>query len=105
MKNIMLTAVEARAKAQNDLGMFTEIRNIEEAILIASAAGNYEVVLSNTVMTISVVYCNVWKGAVADRAKEIQMASVVKYFTDLGYSVQRRVNPATGTTFNWVVNW
>lgn len=103
--SIMLTALQARSKAQNDLVIFNEVRNIEMAILIASAAGNYNITLDSTAMSTSAVYCNVWKGVVADRAKEIQMAQIIKYFTDLGYSIERRTNSTTGTTFDWIVYW
>lgn len=101
----MLTATEARSKAQNDLVIFNEVRNIELAILTASADGSYDVTLDDTTMTISAIYCNVWKGVVADRAKEIQMSAVIKYFTDLGYSIERKANSTTGTTFVWQVYW
>lgn len=101
----MLTATEARSKAQNDLVIFNEVRDIELSILSASADGDYEVVIDSTAMAISVIYANVWKGVIADRAKEIQMATVVKYFTDLGYSIERRSNSITGSTFNWIVYW
>lgn len=103
--SIMLTAAQARSKAQNDLVIFNEVRSIELAILTASAAGSYDITLSTTTMTTSATYANVWKGVVADRAKEIQMATIVKYFTDLGYSIERRSNPTTGTTFDWQVYW
>ena len=103
--SIMLTATQARSKAQNDLVIFNEVRSIESAILTASAAGSYNITLSTTTMTTSATYANVWKGVVADRAKEIQMASIIKYFTDLGYSIERRSNPITGTTFDWQVYW
>jgi len=103
--SIMLTAAQARSKAQNDLVIFNEVRNIELAILTASAAGLYDLSLDTTSMTTSAIYCNVWKGVTADRAKEIQMASIIKYFTDLGYSIERRTNSTTGTTFDWVVYW
>jgi len=105
MKNVMLTATEARSKAQNDLVIFNEVRDIELAILTASAAGSYNVTLDSTTMSISATYCNVWKGVIPDRAKEIQMSTVVKYFTDLGYSIERRTNSTTGTTFDWVIYW
>lgn len=101
----MLTATEARNKAQNDLVIFNEVRDIELAILTASADGNYDVTLDDTTMTISATYANVWKGVVSDRAKEIQMAAVIKYFTDLGYSIERKMNSTTGTTFVWQVYW
>ncbi len=105
MKNVMLTATEARNKAQNDLVIFNEVRDIELAILTASADGSYEITVDTTAMTISATYCNVWKGVTPDRAKEIQMAAIIKYFTDLGYSIERKMNSTTGTTFVWQVYW
>ena len=101
----MLTASETRSKAQNDLIIFNEVRNIELAILTASADGDYEITVDTTIMTTSAIYANVWKGVITDRAKEIQMSVIIKYFTDLGYSIERRSNPTTGTTFDWQVYW
>jgi hypothetical protein len=105
MKNVMLTATEARAKAQNDVTIFTEIRELEDAILSAISNGSYSAETTDTTMTLSVTYCNVWKGVTEDRAKFIQMSQVVSYFTDLGYAIERRVNSSTGNTFKWIVSW
>ena len=105
MKNVMLTATEARAKAQNDVTIFTEIRNIEDAVLSAISNGNYSAEVTDTTMTLSVTYCNVWQGVTEDRAKFIQMSQVVTYFTDLGYSIERRTNSSTGNTFKWIISW
>ena len=105
MKNVMLTATEARNKAQNDLVIFNEVRDIELSILTASAAGQYEITIEDSAMTISAIYANVWKGVVSDRAKETQMSNVIKYFTDLGYSIERKTNAVSGTTFVWQVYW
>jgi hypothetical protein len=33
------------------------------------------------------------------------IAAVVKYFTDLGYSITKPTNPHTNSTFMWVVKW
>ena len=101
----MLTASQARSKAQNDLVIFNEVRDIELAILTASADGAYEATIDDTTMTISATDANVWKGVIPDRSKEVQMASVIKYFTDLGYNIERRANTTTGTTFDWKVYW
>ena len=101
----MLTATEARAKAQNDVTIFTEIRNIEDAVLSAVSNGNYSAEVTGTIMTQSLVYCTVWQGVTEDRAKFIQMSQVVTYFTDLGYSIERRTNPQTGNTFKWILSW
>lgn len=34
-----------------------------------------------------------------------QIASVTKYFTDLGYSVVLETNPVSGTTLQWTIRW
>ena len=101
----MLTASEARAKAQNDVVIFNEIRNIEDAILEAVADGQYKAEITGTTITLSVTYYNVWLGVTEDRAKYIQMGNIVTYFTDLGYSIERRTNPDTGNTFKLIVSW
>lgn len=117
MRNIMLTASEARSKAKNDAVIFNEIRDIEDAILTAVTAGDYDTDVIGTTMTatstvgtpapiaLARVYFNVWQGSVDDRAKFIQMGQVLSYFTDLGYSIERRANSNTGDTFKWIVSW
>jgi hypothetical protein len=109
----MLTATQARAKSQNDTLVFNEIRDIEDAILTAISAGLYEAIISGTTMTATaspesltaIVYFNTWQGAIDDRAKYLQMGQIITYFTDLGYSIERRTNSLTGNTFKWVVSW
>ena len=101
----MLTATEARAKSQNDLVLFTEVRHLEEAILSATSDGAYKAVIDDSTMTLSVTYFNVWKGVVDDRAKDVQMANIVQYFTDLGYTVDRQTNSSTSNTFKWIIYW
>jgi hypothetical protein len=101
----MLTATEARAKAQNDVVIFDEIREIEDAVLSAVADGQYSANVTDTTLTLSVTYYNVWQGVIDDRAKYIQMSQVTTYFTDLGYSIERRTNPSTGNTFKWIISW
>jgi hypothetical protein len=105
MKNVMLTATEARAKSQNDVTIFTEIRDIEDQVLSAISDGDYSVEVTDTTMTLSVTYYNVWQGVTEDRAKYIQMGQIVTYFTDLGYGVERRTNSSTGNTFKWIISW
>jgi hypothetical protein len=112
MAGIMLTASQARAKSKNDLAIFNEIREIETAILVASSDGELEVVVSGTAMTatgsgmsLAREYFKAWQGSVPNRAKEQQMAEVVSYFYNLGYQIERKVNPQTGDTFRWSVYW
>lgn len=110
--SVMLTAKDARSKARHDLAIFNEVRDIEFAILTASAAGEYQSIISTSRMTdteLGIVtareYCKVWQGAANDRAKENQMAAVNQYFNDMGYSVERRINNSTGDTFSWYIYW
>ena len=112
MKNIMLNAQEARAKSSNDLVIFHEVRDIEEAVLTASVAGHYEVAVNTTAMTDTVdgidtarEYFKVWIGASDDRAKQRQMSTVTQYFADLGYNIERRTNGTTSDTFTWYIYW
>jgi hypothetical protein len=113
MSNIMLTAAQARAKAQNDVIVFNEIRDIEDAILTAVSAGLYEATVTGTTMTATtmpdrttaILYFNTWQGIIDDRAKYIQMGQILTYFTNLGYSIERRTNSVTSDTFKWVVSW
>lgn len=113
MKNIMLTASQARAKSQNDSLVFNEIRDVEDAILTSINAGLYEAVVTGTSMTATVtlglptaiVYFNTWQGSTDDRAKYLQMGQIITYFTDLGYSIERRTNSLTGNTFKWIISW
>jgi hypothetical protein len=105
IESIMLTATQARNKAQNDLVIFNEVRDIELAILTATAEGSYDTTLSDTTMTTDSTYFNVWRGNAGDRAKEKQMATIIQYFTDLGYTIERKTALSTGNTFNWTVYW
>lgn len=110
--SVMLSAGQARAKAQNDLTIFREVRDIEEAILTAIAAGNYSVDVTSTLMTsttdqvaLARLYFTAWQGITPDRSKEIQMNLIITYFTDLGYTIERKTNALTGDTFKWTVLW
>jgi len=113
MKNIMLTATQARAKSQNDSLIFNEVRDIEDAILSSIDSGLYEATVTGTAMTatvspgslVAIQYFNTWQGTIDDRAKYLQMGQVITYFTDLGYNIERRTNSLTGNTFKWVLSW
>jgi hypothetical protein len=111
----MLTAGEARAKALNDLIVLREIRDIEEEILLASAQGLVSVEISQTSTmcklpsdagySVATEYYDSYAGARDDRPKYLQMEKVLSYFSDLGYTIDRKQNSGTGTTFSWLVNW
>jgi len=53
----------------------------------------------------SVSYYTVWEGSSSDRAKTDQMQQVVKYFENLGYSVDQQINTTTNKTFRWVISY
>lgn len=58
----------------------------------------------------SLDYYSVWTNCPVSnnlliRPYEDQMSAVIKYFTDLGYTITRTVNPVTGNTFSWVIKW
>lgn len=115
MSRVMLTAAEARLKALQDLYILREIRDLEEAIIFAAAEGQVEVVVQSTNTmaknptdegyALANEYYNTWTGSRDDRQKTLQMAKVIQYFSDLGYTIERQVNPTGATTFQWVVAW
>jgi len=53
----------------------------------------------------SVTYFNVWQGTQTDRAIFQQIQSVEKYFSNLGYRIQKTSNPLTNKTFSWNLYW
>lgn len=52
-----------------------------------------------------VYYYEVWAGIKDDQAVKIQIDSVQKYFTDLGYNFLIQVNPSTMNTLQWYISW
>ena len=116
MSRVMLTAGEARAKALQDLIILREIRDIEEAILTATAAGELSVDITDTTTmaksdptdpgySLAIEYFDTWQGTEDDRQKVAQMSKVIAYFNSLGYAIERRTNRDTDTTFMWIVAW
>lgn len=115
MSRVMLTASEARLKALQDIYVLREIRDLEEAVLFAAADGAVEVTASTTSTmaknptdtgyALATQYYNTWTGVNDDRQKTLQMAKVIQYFSDLGYTIDRQVNPISQTTFQWVIAW
>jgi len=50
-------------------------------------------------------YWNVYIGTTVDRAKQNQMDSVMQYFINLGFKIERTTNTSTSRTFNWYIYW
>ena len=132
--SIMLTASEARAHSLHHAIVHDELRKLELAVLGAVEASGYSgVVLTNTRMTgpadnvalenndmlvteaqIPLTdeqldnaqnYYRAWKGDIPNKALEREMNSIIEYFSNLGYVIERRVNQETGQNFKWVVYW
>jgi len=132
--SIMLTASEARAHSLHHAIVHDELRKLEIAVLGAVEASGYSgVVLTNTKMTgpadnvalenndmlvteaqiplteeelaNSQSYYRAWKGDIPNKALEREMNSIIEYFSNLGYVIERRVNQETGENFKWVIYW
>lgn len=55
-------------------------------------------------------YYKVWKNqnpsnSFLNRPYQERMDTVIAYFTNLGYTISRQTNPATGNTIQWVILW
>lgn len=55
-------------------------------------------------------YFAAWKGTTISntmltRPYVDRMDTIVQYFTDLGYTINRQTNPATGNTLQWSIKW
>lgn len=90
--------------------VLTEINAIKLAIDTAVPSGGLSVtIVGSTVMTNSTPYYNAWNDVLtytddASVLDRLRMDAVVRYFSALGYRVQRQ---RTGTTnfFQWLVSW
>ena len=60
---------------------------------------------NNTFGTNPNLYYQVWQGTQTNKPIQLQMNSVISYFTNLGYTISQITNPETGTTFQWVICW
>jgi hypothetical protein len=76
---------------------------------IGAGTANSEVGLTAGTYTLSnpasVNYFNVWQGTETNRSLQSQMEQVTKYFTNLGYKIERITNTNTAKTFKWQVYW
>ena len=59
-----------------------------------------------TTSAVSKTYYDVWQNTSVNTTYKQQMAEVIKYFTDIGYTLIRQKNAdTTNTTFKWHVTW
>ena len=110
-----VTAKQAREKARKDSVINSETAALEAAVLTAMESNTMTVTHGGTTtmthttsgaqLTLAQAYYNVWQGSVTDLTKSDQMNEVIKYFTDLGYSIHRKQNASETTVFQWVISW
>ena len=106
MANIFVNATTARRDTRNNSIIHSEIRSIEAVVLANIDAGVlYANVTSNTTMTNSNVYYNVYNGVTDDTTKLDQVNYVKDYFTGLGYGVSILTNTVTEDTITWNISW
>lgn len=101
-------AKDARDGSRNNLKIYAEIRFIEQAILTAIDDGLLFVQVKTSPMTAEQTGAPYYEVAFengADRSLSEQMTLVIKNFVDLGYTVVRKLNTVTGTTFYWEILW
>jgi hypothetical protein len=90
-----------------------EVCALQVAILDAREAGQREVTVCDTPMTMSTDYWQAWQDGeliASCEGGEVttlldRMDAVICYFQELGYSITRVTNDATGDTFCWVIKW
>lgn len=59
----------------------------------------------NTFGTDPLLYWQVWAGVATNKAIQMQMSTVLSYFTSLGYTVSILSNPSTNNTIMWRICW
>jgi hypothetical protein len=107
------SASQARTLAPKTiLPILAEIRHVEIEVMYAIDDGKLECFVSNSPMTMGgqgdclpVRYWKVWREQMEDRALEMHMNDVEKYFRDLGYSIVRKQSPSNPQTFYWHIQW
>tara|TARA_B000000609_G_scaffold71728_1_gene53744 strand:+ start:775 stop:1119 length:345 start_codon:yes stop_codon:yes gene_type:complete len=110
-----VTAKQAREKARKDTTIQAETAALEAAVfsavdnnLLTVTHGGTTTMTHTTAgaqLTLAQAYYSVWQGTTTNTAYADQMNEVIKYFTDLGYSIHRIQNPNETTVFQWVISW
>lgn len=106
MANIFINAAKARENTRNNTVVHSEVRALENEVLVSIEAGELSVtVTSGTGMTDNTEYYKAYYSIIDDRAMVDQIDYVSKYFRDLGYGIRLGVNHATGNTLAWTISW
>lgn len=106
MANIFVNATQARKDTRNNSVIHSEVRAIESEVISNIDAGVlYANVVSNSTMTNSNAYYNVWNNITTDPTKLDQLNYVKKHFEDLGYGVAVTTNASSNSTITWNISW
>lgn len=62
-------------------------------------------IAENTYGTDPNLYWQVWAGTTTDKSIQSQLNQVLSYFKGLGYTIDIRSNPQTGSTIVWQICW
>ncbi len=88
---------------------YTTTQSTTWDMVVGAGTANVDLGLTATTITAtnpdSVSFYTVWDGTTNDRAKTDQMQQVVKYFENLGYSVDQQINTNTNKTFSWIISY
>ena len=104
--NIFTNATQARKDTRNNVVVHGEITTLESKVLANIDAGVlYANVSSNTTMTTSNVYYNVWNSITTDPTKLDQLNYVKNHFVNLGYGVSVTTNTSSNNTIVWNISW
>ena len=104
--NIFTNATQARKDTRNNVVVHGEITTLESKVLANIDAGVlYANVSSNTTMTTSNVYYNVWNRITTDPTKLDQLNYVKNHFVNLGYGVSVTTNTSSNNTIVWNISW
>ena len=101
--------VASKSTTDNLIITYTATQSTTWDMVIGAGTANVDLGLTATTVTAtnpdSVTFYTVWDGTTNDRPKTDQMQQVVKYFENLGYSVDQQINTNTNKTFRWVISY
>lgn len=108
--SVFPNAKDARNLSRNIQLINTEVNKIEDSVLESMAQGNYSVIVNDSFMTEPLTsaaqdYYSSWKGNTPSVVLNDQMNQVELYFSNKGYTINRRTNTNTQNTFEWVLRW
>ncbi len=108
--SVFPNAKDARNLSRNIQIINGEVNKIEDSITNALVQGEYSVTVNDSFMTTPLTsaaqaYYSSWKGNEPSIVLDDQMKQVEIYFTNKGYSINRKTNISTQNTFEWILRW